>query len=71
MAFVLAGAAIKVAVMTSSVARITFVVGEISFKVPMIIPTMVKITFVETEITFSVSDFSVLCVSGQYHLSSG
>ena len=48
---VVAEIAFKVAVMPSSVAKITFAVSEITFKVPVITSSMVKITFVVTEIT--------------------
>ena len=44
--------AFKMAVMTSSVAKISFFVAEITFKVPVIMYSVVKITFVETKITF-------------------
>ena len=39
----------KVAVMTSSLAKITFVVAEITFKVVMITSSVAKITFVVAE----------------------
>ena len=44
----------KVAVITSSPAKITFVVAEITFKIAVITSSVVKITFVVAEITFSV-----------------
>ena len=39
----------KVAVMTSPVAKITFLVAEITFKVVMITSSVAKITFVVAE----------------------
>ena len=39
---------------TSSVAKIAFVVAEITFKVVVITSSVAKITFVEAEITFKV-----------------
>ena len=51
LAFVVVDIAFKVAVMTSSVAKIIFVT-EITFKVPVITSSVVKITLVETEIIF-------------------
>ena len=51
LAFVMATIALKVAVMTSSAAKIIFFVAEITFKVPLITSSVVKITFVEPEIT--------------------
>ena len=42
-------------VITSSVAKITFVVAEITFKVVVITSSVVKITFVVAEITFKVA----------------
>ena len=43
---------IKVAVITSSLVKITFVVAEMTFKVALITSLVVKITFVVAEITF-------------------
>ena len=40
------------AVITSSVAKITFVVAEIAFEVAVITSSVYKITFVVAEITF-------------------
>ena len=45
----------KVAVITSPLAKITFVVSEITFNVAVITSSVVKITFVVAEITFEVS----------------
>ena len=45
----------KVAVITSSVAKITFVVAEITFKVAMITSSVAKITFVVAEITLKMA----------------
>ena len=51
----MAGMTFNVAVITSSLAKITFVVAEITFKVAVITSSVVKITFVIAEITFKVS----------------
>ena len=46
----------KMAVRTSSVANVTFVVAEITFKVAMITSSVAKITFVVAVMTFRVAD---------------
>ena len=43
------------AVITSSVANITFVVGEITLKMVVITSSVVKITFLVAEMTFKVA----------------
>ena len=43
------------AVFTSSMAKITFVVVEVTFKMVVITSSVVKITFVVAEITFKVA----------------
>ena len=48
------------AVITSSVAKNTFVVAEITFKVIVITSSVVKITFVIAEITFKVAVITFL-----------
>ena len=45
----------KVAVRTSSVTNITFVMAEINFKLVVITFSVVKITFIMAEITFKVA----------------
>ena len=45
----------KVAVITPSLAKITFVVAMITFKVAVITSSVAKITFIVTEITFIVA----------------
>ena len=47
--------ALKVAVMTSSLAKIIFVAAETTFKVPLNNSLVVKINFVVTQITISVA----------------
>ena len=45
----------KETVMSSSVAKIIFVVAEITFKVTVVTSSLAKITFVVAEITFTVA----------------
>ena len=59
----------QMAVITSSLTKITFVVAEITFKLAVISSLVVKITFVVAEITFRFSCNHFL--SGQDHFSSG
>ena len=59
----------KVAVITSSLAKINFVVAEIIFKITVITSSVVKITFVVAEITFRMV-FNHY-ISGQDHFCSG
>ena len=62
--------------LSSSVAKITFVVPEITFKVAVITSPVVKIIFVVAEITFKVAVSTSLVdkikfVYGQDHFCSG
>ena len=56
-------------VITSSVAKITYVVAEIPFKVVVVTSSVAKITFVVDETTFKVAVITFF--SGQDHFWSG
>ena len=59
----------KVAVITSSLTKITFVVAEITFKVTVVTSSVVMITVVVAEITFKV--VLITSIGGKDHFCSG
>ena len=61
------GVLYKVAVVTSTVTNITFVVNETTFKVALITSSVVNIIFVVSEIIFFLANISFL-VTDQEHL---